>query len=298
MAGDPGRRRARVDQRAPGGGVQRPPGRRRELVLDGLAQEVVAEHEPAVVVDEQTGPQQLVEGLEEIAGGPPARARRLLQRERAPQHRADTHQRRRFRAEAGGPGPEPAGEVGGAGAVGHLDAQLARPQRPVLAEHGDELGEEERVAAGAFGQAEEPRPGRAAHEVGHERPHVRPAQRAQPDPQRPGRRQRFHRLAGGALLGRGPCRRHQQQGNAGRARQPPQGQQRRLVHPVEVVDEDGQRPGGALVVDERARSRPRPGTGARGCCPPGRRRSGSRPTRVWRWPAAPDPSTSSRGRGR
>jgi hypothetical protein len=234
---------ARLGQPPAGLAVQGQPHAGREVIVDGLVDEVVAEAEPVAVVFDDAGPQRLGQHRRQLQDRPAGGRRQVGEREARPQ---DGGRAQRLQgvvgkeAEAAQDGEPQAGRQG---RLGHLGPPVGDLDGPLVQQRSQQLGDEQRVAAGRGHLGHEPGPGLGADGPGHQLGHGAGVELAQGQAARPGGVQGLQRPLQLRPPGQRPQAGQQRHRAAG---EPPgqraQGQQAGGVGPLEVVEAEHQRP--------------------------------------------------------
>ena len=265
MARHPLDRRAGAAEHRTGLSVQTLAHRHGEIVVDGVAHEVVTEGETITRLGEQPGIHRRGQRGTQLGRGPAGDQRQLGQRERRPQDRGDPQQVQGVLRQQAQPAQEGQPQGGWQRRRAGLGPSVPHVDRPLVVERPHQLDHEQRVSAGAptcsssrgpaGSPATSPARSAASSELNGPRPRARrpaPAGR-----RRPGRRRRHGIPAA-------PSRTPPTAGGSGGGRwsAAPQGQR---VGPLQVLDGEGDRdrstrvlPGGPRRPRRSAIPRPRP----------------------------------------
>ena len=176
LLGDRGRRDAAGEQDRHCLALQRDPRRARDAVQDRVPDQVVAERERPVALDEDVGGHELLDRPEQARRAALEHPCQRLERARAPE-----------RGRRGGGQARLVAEQAQALADERAHAARQPRRRPgvddtaLLRQAGEQLGEPERVAAGIGGQRQQRGAGLRAERVGHDVDDVRVLQRGERD---------------------------------------------------------------------------------------------------------------------
>ena len=213
-----------------------------KILVEGLAEQVVAEPEPLAVVLQDSGPDRLGQHRGQLQGRAAGGRRQLGQREARPQDGGGPHRLEGVLGQEAEPAQDGEPQGRWQGHLGHLGPPVGDLDRSLLDERAHQLGDEQRVAARPRHPGQQTLARLGGDDLFHQLGHGLVAERAKWQPSRAARVQGLERprqLRGTREQPQAADQRHRHVAQA--AAQRAQGQEAGRVGPLQVIQGDHQR---------------------------------------------------------